>query len=189
MGFFSRLFANEQQQPVIEEEEKKPLPEIKREDFVDDTDPNEDKGIMYIKYGTGMPIDAVYAYVEKDYEQEGYDDAICNPDSSYKESRKIIIRSGLNRRFEQVRLRYKNDLREIDVQISTVEQQGMMNTSSVLRARRETYSEHLAKIDEMEKRLKEDDIQLLSMLDSYDRGFLRGLAAISQTFLKQDRQK
>lgn len=88
-----------------------------------------------------------------------------------------------------MRLRYKNDLREIDVQISTVEQQGMMNTSSVLRARRETYSEHLSKIDEMEKRLEENDIQLLSMLDSYDRGFLRGLAAISQTFLKQDRQK
>ena len=120
MGFFSRLFGNEQQQTVIEEEEKKPLPEIKREDFVDDSDPKEDKGIVYIKYGTGMPIDAVYAYVEKDYEQEGYDDAICNPDSSYKESRKVIIRSGLNRRFEQVRLRYKNDLREIDVQISTV---------------------------------------------------------------------
>lgn len=189
MGFFSRLFRNEQQQPVIEEEEKKPLPEIKREDFVEDSDPDDDKGIVYIKYGTGMPIDAVYAYVEKDYEQEGYDDAICNPDSSYKESRKIIIRSGLNRRFEQVRLRYKNDLREIDVQISTVEQQGLIDTSSSLRARRETYSEHLAMIDEMEKKLEKNDIQLLSMLDSYNRGFLRGLAAISQTFLKQDRQK
>lgn len=189
MGFFSRLFNNEQQQPIIEDEEKIALPEIKREDFIDDSDPNNEQAIVYIKYGTGMPIDAVYIYVEKDYEQEGYDDAICNPDSSYKESRKVIIRSGLNRRFEQVRLRYQNDLREIDVQIATVEEQGMMNTSSILRARRETYSEHLAKIDEMEKRLSENDIQLLSMLDSYDRGFLRGLAAISQTFLKQDRQK
>ena len=187
MGFFSKLFNNEQNQPVTEEEEKQPLPEIKKEDFIDDSDPNEDHGIVYIKYGTGMPIDAIYAYVEKDYEQDGYDDAICNPDSSYKESRKVIIRSGPNRRFEQVRLRYKNDLREIDVQIATVEQQGMMNTSSILRARRDTYSEHLTKIDEMERKLDENDIQLLSMLDSYDRGFLRGLAAISQTFLKQSK--
>lgn len=187
MGFFSKLFSNEQKQPVTEEEQKQPLPEIKKEDFIDDSDPNEDQGIVYIKYGTGMPIDAIYAYVEKDYEQDGYDDAICNPDSSYKESRKVIIRSGLNRRFEQVRLRYKNDLREIDVQIATVEQQGMMNTSSILRARRDTYSEHLTKIDEMERKLDENDIQLLSMLDSYDRGFLRGLAAISQTFLKQSK--
>lgn len=188
MGFFSSFFKNEQQ-PISEEEEKKVLPEIKREDFVNDSDPNDDQEIVYIKYGTGMPIDAIYIYVEKDYEQAGYDDAICNPDSSYKESRKIIIRSGLNRRFEQVRLRYKNDLREIDVQIATLEQQGMMNTSSFLNARRETYSEHLAKIDEMEQKLEKNDIQLLSMLDSYDRGFLRGLAAISQTFLKQDRSK
>ena len=187
MGFFSKLFNNEQKQPITEEEEKQPLPEIKKEEFIDDSDPNEDQGIVYIKYGTGMPIDAIYAYVEKDYEQDGYDDAICNPDSSYKESRKVIIRSGLNRRFEQVRLRYKNDLREIDVQIATVEQQGMMNTSSILRARRDTYSEHLTKIDEMERKLDENDIQLLSMLDSYERGFLRGLAAISQTFLKQSK--
>ena len=73
------------------------------------------------------------------------------------------------------------------MQIATVEQQGMMNTSSILRARRDTYSEHLTKIDEMERKLDENDIQLLSMLDSYDRGFLRGLAAISQTFLKQSK--
>lgn len=189
MGFLSKLFGKEQQQLVVEGEEKRLLPEIKREDFVDDSEPNDERGIVYIKYGTGMPIDAIYVYIEKNYEQEGYDDAICNPDSSYKESRKTIIRSGLNRRFEQVRLRYKNDLREIDVQIATLEQQGMINTSSILSARRETYSEHLIKIDEMEKKLEENDIQLLSMLDSYDRGFLRGLAAISQTFLKQSKQE
>lgn len=38
-----------------------------------------------------MPIDAIYAYIKDDYEQMGYDDAMCNADIQYKESKKEII--------------------------------------------------------------------------------------------------
>ena len=61
----------------------------------------------------------------------------------------------------------------------------MIDTSSLLKARRETFVEHMRTIDEMETLLTKNDPKMLSMIDSYERGFLKGIAAISQTFLKQ----
>lgn len=164
------------------DDEDKSLPEIKREDFVDDSDPKNDERII-IRYGTGMPIDLIYAYIDKDYEQVGYDDAICNVDNTYKESKKEIIHNGLKRLFEQVRLKYRGDLRDLDVQIGIVEQQGMINTAEALKARKETFLEHLKTINEMEQCLDKKETQMYSMIYSYERGFYRGLAARAQSYL------
>lgn len=174
MGLLTKLFGSSN-------EKKTELPEIKREDFVDDSDPNEE--IIKTEFGTSMPIDAIYAYIEQDYEEQGYTDAMCNADSSYKESKKTIIINGLKRRFQQVNLRYQQDLRTIDVQICIIEEQGMINTASALKARKETYLEHMHTISTMENDLENGDLKILSMIDSYDRGFLRGLAAKSEILL------
>lgn len=184
MSIISRLFGRKAVVSTSETSsiDNKQLPEIKREDFVDDSDPNKD--IAGRSFGTEMPIDAIYAYLEKDYEQQGYEDSMCNADNSYKDSKKEIIKNGLKRLFSQVRLRYKDDLRMIEVQINIVEQQGMINTSSSLKARKETFLEHMKAIDEMEASLIKNESQMLGMIESYNRGFLKGLAAISQSYLK-----
>lgn len=119
MGLLSFLFGSKKDVPVQEEISSKILPEIKEEDFVDNSDPNED--LYTVHYGTKMPIDAIYAYINRDYEQSGYDDAMVNADSTYKDSKKNIIKNELRRLFEQVTLRYRNDLRDIEVQIEIVE--------------------------------------------------------------------
>lgn len=104
--------------PNVEDVSKEILPEIKREDFVDDSEPILESNAMTIKYGTGMPIDAIYAYIQDDYEQEGYSDAMCNADMAYKESKKEIIKNGLKMLFEQVRLRYESDIPSIDYTVT-----------------------------------------------------------------------
>lgn len=179
MGLFSFFKRGSDNQEI---EPQKSLPEIREEDFVDNSDPNEE--VVSIPYGTRMPIDAIYAFISKDYEQEGYNDAMCNADSSYKDSKKIIIKNELKRLFEQVGLRYKSDLREIEVQINIVEQQGLINTASALKARKDTFLEHMETMSKMEQSLDNGEQQMLSMIDSYERGFLKGLAAKSDTLLR-----
>ena len=182
MGFFD--FFKRKSTGLAETEKGDKLPEVSKEDSVENTNPS-DNDILTISFGTGMPIDAIYAYIERDYEEQGYSDSMCNADNSYKEAKKTIIKDGLKRLFSQVRLRYQDDLRKVVVQINIVEQQGMIDTSSLLKARRETFVEHMRTIDEMETLLTKNDPKMLSMIDSYERGFLKGIAAISQTFLKQ----
>ena len=77
-----------------EEEEVPQLPEIKKEDFVDESNPSSD-GKITITYGTGMPIDLIYNFLKEDYERKGYEDALSNPDMSYRDTNKEIIKSEL----------------------------------------------------------------------------------------------
>lgn len=183
MGFFSKLLGGKSEtvtRSASSEQESKILPPTNPEETVSNTVPAETNTLSNC---TNMPIDAIYAYIDKDYEQQGYDDAMCNADSSYKESKKIILKNGLKRLFEQVKLKYKDNLRYVDVQINIVEQQGMMNTSASLNARKKTYLEHMETISIMEQELEDNNPKMLSMIDSYDRGFLKGLAAKSDSFL------
>lgn len=147
---------------------------------------NEDR-VYSISYGTRMPIDAIYLFIQRDYEQAGFDDAMCNADSTYKESRERIIKNELKRLFEQVRLRYRSDLREIEVHIKAVQSQGLMDTASALKARQDTLDEHLKIMDQMEAALDNNEPQMTSMISSYERGFLRGLAAKSNILLSNSR--
>ena len=179
MGLFSSIFGKKEQ---VQAPTMKELPEVKEEVFVDNTDPVDEPVTLH--YGTKMPIDAIYAFINKNFEQDGYDDAMCNIDSTYKDSKVSIIKNELKRLFEQVRLRYKNDLRELEVQIDIVEQQGLTNTAASLKARKETFLEHMDAIAKMEAALDKGESQMLSMIDSYERGFLRGLAAKSDALLK-----
>ena len=72
-----------------------------------ETDETESAGnsnsTVLINYGTGMPIDLIYSFLKEDYETKGYDDALANPDVSYKEMNKSMIRSNLEIKFRQVK--------------------------------------------------------------------------------------
>lgn len=188
MSIFSKLFGKNAAASNSDStsNDGRQFSETGKDGFANNAEPN--KEIVHTSFGTEMPIDAIYAYLERDYEQQGYEDSMCNADNSYKDSKKEIIKNGLKRLFSQVKLRYKDDLRRIDVQVIIVEQQGMINTSASLRAQKETILEHMKMLDEMETSLLNDEPQMLGMIDSYNRGFLKGLAAISQSYLKNQQQ-
>ena len=166
-----------------------PKPEVDESIFVDYSDPNssqeENKKTIYtISYGTGYPIDMIYSYIVRDFEQKGYDDAMINAENSYKESGKKLIINELKQLFEQVKLKYRNDLRVIRVQIKNLEEQGLAMQVDQLKAREETYEEHMKKIEDMEGKLTQEDESVMSMVFTYERGFLKGLVAKSDIILK-----
>lgn len=140
-------------------------------------------GSGVIGYETGMPIDLIYYYLKEDNEKKGYDDALCNPDNSYKEMNKSLIRSNLEVKFKQVVLKYTDDLRAIDFHIESRSQAGLVDVVEQLKSKKETLQKHMSILVEMEDDLRKDAPYMLGMLMSYERGFLKGLAAISlETF-------
>lgn len=187
MGFFDFL----KPRPV-EVTEQTPVeelkPEINEEDFIDNSDPNG--GETYtITYGTGFPIDAIYVFLKKDNEQRGFDDAMVNPENTYKEAGATLIENELKQLFEQVRLRYRNDLRILQVQIENMEKQGLPHQAANLYARKETFEEHMTKIGEMENKVKTKESSVMSPIYSYERGFLKGLAAKSEIILNGNNER
>lgn len=179
MGLFSFFKSSKSDKATTEDVPSQP--DIPRDKFVDDH--QSDQSVRTIRYGTQLPIDIIYSYINDDYETQGYEDALCNSDNSYKKSKQEIIRNQLKQLFVQVNLRYNSDIRILKVQIDSIESQGLLDKARELGARLETYEEHVSQLALMEKGLDDNDPKMTSMIQSYDRGFLKGLVAKSDDLL------
>lgn len=108
MKIFS-LFSRKQ------EENKQLIPEVAENAQVQNNDEdsqneNEDekKRMITITWGTGMPIDVIFNFIHKNFEEEGFQDALVNQDITYRDAKVIIIRNDLEMLFKRITLRYKS---------------------------------------------------------------------------------
>ena len=58
----------------------------------------------------------------------------------------------------------------------------MINTARDLKAQKETYMDHLAEIKKMEEDFDNNQLNM-SVVESYNRGFKRGLAAKTEDYI------
>lgn len=182
MGFWN-LFTKKTTPAIPAEQTGALQPEAGQEQTEKETDKQEANGT--IPYATSMPIDLIYAYLKEDYETRGYEDALCNPDNTYKEINKSLIRSNLEILFKQVSLRYVDDLRDIEFHIQSRTEAGLLDVVEQLKSRKDTYEQHLTQLKGMDADLQHNVPYMVGMMVSYERGFLRGLAAISLGTLKK----
>jgi len=159
--------------------------EDKQQPAMDETKDDEEKkkNFITITWGTGMPIDIIFNFIHKDFEEEGFQDALVNSDISYRDAKVKIIRNDLEMLFKRIILRYKNDIREIAVNISNAQKACALSAAERLQARRETYEEHLSEIREMQQLLMADDPKMTTMIESYCRGFMKGMSAVAINFI------
>lgn len=144
---------------------------------------NEDKKLITITWGTGMPIDVIFHYIHKNYEEEGFQDALVNDDISYRDTKEMIIRTDLEMLFTRITLRYKNDIREVDNKIDNARKAFALSAAAKLDALKQTYEEHLAEIKEMQDMLEADDPKMTTMIESYRRGFMKGITASTINYI------
>ena len=178
MGFWNLFRSEQAAMAEAKQSEQDQVPEIQKGDFIDEIPPSDDNSLI-IRYGTGMPIDLIYGFLKEDYETKGYEDAMSNPDVSYKEMNKQIIRSNLEVKFRQVKLRYTDDLRTIGFHINSRSNAGLVDVVKQLETQKETLVQHMNELDKMEQDFRDSLPYMTGMLFSYERGFLRGLAALS----------
>ena len=51
--------------------------------------------VITIKWGMGMPIDIIFNFIHKNFEEEGFQDALVNCDITYRDTKEKIIRNDL----------------------------------------------------------------------------------------------
>jgi len=185
MGFLDLFKKNEQNQDV-DLETKNALPEIKEEDFIDTSEPLEKTSTYSVEFGTRLPIDIIYGFLKEDYEKKAYNDALTNPDKSYKEKNMAIIRSNLEIKFKQVQLKYEDMLRDINFHIKSREDAGLTDIVEMLKSKKETYEKHVEELRKMKEDLEKEELYMTGIFKSYEVGFTRGLASLSLERLKID---
>lgn len=143
----------------------------------------DEKRMITITWGTGMPIDVIFNFIHKNFEEEGFQDALVNCDIAYRDAKEKIIRNDLEMLFKRIVLKYKSDIRMVNVKIDNAQKALALAAASDMAALRETYEEHLTEIQDMQSQLEANDPKMTTMIESYRRGFLKGIAANAVNFI------
>lgn len=157
--------------------------DVNNENPVEDAKDNESKKLITITWGTGMPIDVIFNFIHKNFEEEGFQDALINQDVAYRDAKEKIIRNDLEMLFKRMILRYRSDIRVVNAKIRNAQRALALGAASDMEALRETYEEHLEEIREMQELLEKNDPKMTTMIESYRRGFLKGIAANTVNFM------
>jgi len=128
-----------------------------------------------------LGIDAIYAFLQADYETKGYNDALTNPDENYKADNIKLFQYDLQILIQRSFMYYDDKIKEIDFHIGSRTRAGLIDLVEELKIKRNLVIEHIEKV----KQLQHDTASNTGMSEritlSYQRGFMRGLAAITQT--------
>jgi hypothetical protein len=180
--FNSKKVANSDLDPVnfdngqdVNEEEQIPMEETKDE---------EKKNLITITWGTGMPIDVIFNFIHKNFEEEGFQDALVNSDITYRDTKVKIIRYNLEMLFTRITLRYKSDIRMVDSKMDNAREAFALGAVAKLDSLKHTYEEHLTEIENMKELLDANDPKMTTMIESYRRGFMKGVTAATLNFIE-----
>ncbi|MFM1772988.1 MAG: hypothetical protein RLZZ71_2130 [Bacteroidota bacterium] len=125
----------------------------------------------------------LYIFLEKDYQQEGYNDALSNPDMSSMEEKVKLIRRQLDITIAKVKTYYSNILRNMNFHIESRSRNGMVDIVDELISKKITLEEELSKVDEIANGAKSETGLSETLIMSYRLGFKNGYAAISHSQL------
>jgi hypothetical protein len=125
-------------------------------------------------------LDSVYAFFQNDYESRGYNDALANPDESYRADNIKLLNHDLLILIERTSTYYEDLARQVEFHISSRSRAGLVDLVEELKIRMEIINDHREKL----KAIKEEALNGIGAIQriglSYQRGFLRGLSSISQ---------
>ena len=162
--------------PVIEPAEAKE--EIKSIETPVMAPTNEERS-MTISYATGWPIDVVYGYLHKNYEDKGFQDAMLKSDLAFKDINMRLIRNKILMVFREINLNYDVMKQDLQVRIDNCNAAGLLTTVAQLEKNMQLIDVHKKELADLEADFRNNANEASIPLQSYECGFLRGIATVS----------
>ena len=172
------LFKKKKTQKTEENYLNNGLPVISKAMFIEDQDPLEKMEIAPAQKET-KGIEEIYFFLQQDYETRGYNDALTNPDQSYRTDNINLLNKDLAILIQKVSTYYEDLLREIDFHILSRSRAGLVDLVEVLRTRKELVEDHLKKVNQIRAEMENNKGMSDRIILSYQRGFMKGLTAIT----------
>jgi diadenosine tetraphosphate (Ap4A) HIT family hydrolase len=179
-------------QSPIEMSDLKQLPEIEEQVFIETAPSKESKTPAHftadyqrINMETPNPtvsdnnIGLLYAFLDRNHEAKGYDDALLNPDASHLSQNLDALKNELVRTLNKVKTFYEDFIQETDYHIVSRGRSGMVDIVEELEMKKKIAAGHMVKVKEIEENTEKETGDCKGILISYTRGFNNGLAAIS----------
>ncbi len=126
-----------------------------------------------------LPIFDVYRRLGEDWETKGYTDAKAFPETSYRESNKLAIVEKLSLLVEESLIKYDDKIVEMETLIEQSKKNGFIETLNKQERQKDILIRHLKELGELAKDIKNKGSKTRVILTSYEMGFARGIASIS----------
>ncbi|MDE6479612.1 MAG: hypothetical protein K2L45_05020 [Muribaculaceae bacterium] len=136
---------------------------------------------LTVSYATGWPIDLIYGYLHKNYEEKGYSDAMLNSNLTFRDMNMSIIRNKILMIFREVNLKYSSMKRDLDTRIETCNAAGLLTTVAELEKQLSVIVSHKNELAKLEEDFRINANEASVPLMSYECGFLRGVSAIAMS--------
>ena len=138
-----------------------------------------EKKTLTVSYATGWPIDVIYGYLHKNNEDKGFNDAMVKSDLTFRDMNMNIIRNRILMVFREINLNYDVMKRDLEIRMDTCSAAGLLSTVSELEKTMSTIKAHKAELKELEEDFRNNKKEASIPLQSYECGFLRGIATIA----------
>ena len=138
-----------------------------------------EKKTLTVSYATGWPIDVIYGYLHKNNEDKGFNDAMVKSDLTFRDMNMNIIRNRILMVFREINLNYDVMKRDLEIRMDTCSAAGLLSTVSELEKTMSTIKAHKAELKELEEDFRNYEKEASIPLQSYECGFLRGIATIA----------
>ena len=183
MGFFNFLNKKSDNEsaatvslPVVEPSEAKE--EVESVAPVKAEDSNVNKPLT-VSYATGWPIDVIYGYLHKNYEDKGFADAMLKSDLAFRDLNMSLIRNKILMVFREVNLNYDVMKQDLQVRIDNCNAAGLLTTVAEIEKTMSLINSHKEELKQLEIDFRNNANEASIPLQSYDCGFLRGIATIA----------
>lgn len=136
---------------------------------------------LKVSYATGWPIDLIYGYLHKNYEDKGYADAMLNSNLTFRDMNMSIIHNKVLMIFREVNLKYDGMKRELETRIGTCNAAGLLTSVAELEKHMAVINAHKEELNKLEMDFRNNANEASVPLMSYECGFLRGVSAIAMS--------
>lgn len=141
-------------------------------------DKNNEEKPLTVSYATGWPIDVIYGYLHKSYENKGFDDAMLKSDLTFRDLNMNLIKNKILMVFREVNLNYDVMKQDMQTRIDNCNAAGLLTTVSELEKNLATINSHKEELRQLEVDFRNNANEASIPLQSYNCGFLRGIASI-----------
>lgn len=140
---------------------------------------SNEKQPLTVSYATGWPIDVIYGYLHKNYEQKGFEDAMIKSDLTFRDMNINIIKNKILMVFREINLNYDVLRNELESRLDNCRAAGLLTTISEIETNLNTIDAHKNELKQLESSFRNNDNEVSIPLQSYECGFLRGISTIA----------
>lgn len=154
--------------------------QVPRDSYAEDQGARESMAVPSVN-GQPNGIEAVYAFLQADYESRGYNDALVNADNSNKNDGIKLITLDLQLLTRRVINYYDKKIKDLEVQINSRGRAGLLDLVEELRSEKEKAERDIEEVKQMGEEIDKGTGMVERIILSYQKGFMRGLSAITQS--------